>query len=76
MGVGAAFCGKSIVLSRWWNRAFRKKAIFEAFSAFFPLKGMFFVRAVLNVEEVDRREMLRNTGFRSDFASFCLFDSF
>ena len=77
---GAAVCGKSIIFSRWWNRAFRKRAIFEVFCVLLLLKGVFFrsCRPVSwqQVKEVDRRKTLQNKGFRSDFASFYLFYSF
>ena len=62
--------------SRLLGVFFRKKAIFEASWAFFSfLKGRFCClcchvswQHCYKVEEVDRRETLRNKGFRSDFA--------
>ena len=80
---GPAFCGKSIILNRWRNRAYRKRAIFEVFCAlFWPsfLEGGFCRLCChvswQHVEEGDRRETRRNNRFRSDFASLSLFDSF
>ena len=78
-----AFCGKSIIIRKWWNRVFRKRAVLRFLAHFFghPSRRVFFLVATLlplgkKVEEVDTRETLRNKAFQSDFASFYLLDPF
>ena len=79
---GMQFADFAFCSAKWWNRAFCKKAILDAFGAFFfrgSSSAFFFVCGVLvhggEVEEVRWRETLQNKGFQSYFASLDVFDS-
>ena len=78
---GARFPRKIAYVQKIAKSDFSEKCHFRGIlRIFWPpfLEALFFLGALLarrtNVEEVDTRETLRNKGFRTDFASFFLFD--
>ena len=72
---GAAFCRKSIIVSRWWTRALCRKPMSEDLLRFFfglaKSVFLFFISGVLalggEVKEVERSKTLQNKGVSERF---------